>query len=429
MLVKARHDIQNEDGKFDMKKNEVQKLNSEIQQPNSSQQMPFRRQGFADAASEKKIVGIVEPRIIRSKTKDSCLKSNLRAETTQLVSELPHTFKQALIDKGATVLADKCSHVERMSPHGKQYPDTSTEIESVHLKTCKMGSFSTAPQHHLKDRISISTKGPEKPVVFPDNDVNDDGRGHSPLQHQRNLIRFTKHQATTGLEGSCQCINSNSNSSCSQKKIRCKVRPTKTGSKTKQENIWPKDPDFISQPNPKRLKLDRPDSNDDKINTVCDCQPSIDIPIRKQIFPSEKFVSESKFKIGDHQLFEDKKTSEDSGRDKLQASNTTQNEFQFKNNRNSGTTRLKGETEPSNRILNSSASDSNCLEVSGKKNNEKTFQQSYSKLNDANIKEDDYEDEDEEDSFQVNPHNISIYFFVNDFVAFQKRKSFFPLIN
>jgi hypothetical protein len=94
---------------------------------------------------EKKVVGIVEPRVVAELP--TCKVKNLDRpgdeKTTQLIRELPKTFREALLEKGAAELVVLTSKNENFGGKSNEFE---TELE-----------LKTGPKQHLTDRIS----GPE----------------------------------------------------------------------------------------------------------------------------------------------------------------------------------------------------------------------------------------------------------------------------
>ena len=104
---------------------------------------------------DKKVVGIVEPRVVikppTSETKNldhSCVE-----ETTQLIRELPKTFKEALLEKGAAELVEMSSE-EFCSKNSLEVKTDSGRASGFRVGTSETKMFS---EQHLTDRVS----GPE----------------------------------------------------------------------------------------------------------------------------------------------------------------------------------------------------------------------------------------------------------------------------
>ena len=109
---------------------------------------------------DKKVVGIVEPRVIIKPTtltttvtvyKPEKLDRTSQVKTTQLIRELPRTFREALLEKGASDLVEMTSKNDEFC--SKRKFENIFESES-HFNLSFEGSESGKEHQHLTDRVS-----------------------------------------------------------------------------------------------------------------------------------------------------------------------------------------------------------------------------------------------------------------------------------
>jgi len=109
-------------------------------------------------SSDKKVVGIVEPRVVvrlpLHKVKDSNKLDHIaEVKTTQLIRELPQTFREALLEKGASDLIQMTS-TEKFRTKTNENEFVSEESESDFESEQQQQQHQQQQQQHLGDQIS-----------------------------------------------------------------------------------------------------------------------------------------------------------------------------------------------------------------------------------------------------------------------------------